>query len=176
MLWLSRPPVLRWLGAGCLVLVAAWSEFSPPPTMTATFLITDVAVGTPLAPEHVEERTVPATMDLETIEPAGFATTDLTSGDPLLASMATEVSTPAGWMVIEAPVPAHARPGNEATGVILDDGSAPIEFAALVMETGGSDPFGGSIGTLAVPPEWMAAAAAAAAGGRLVVGVEAAGR
>lgn len=175
MLWLERPPVLRWIGAALLVLVAAWSELAPPPTTPAVFLTTDVAVGTPLDDSHVTRRQVPRGA-VETVEPVGVAAADLRAGDPLVASMVAEASIPAGWVLIEAPVPAHAAPGSEATGVIVGDGAAPVEFPALVVAAGAGDPFGGSTGTLAVPAEWIGPAAAASAAGRLVVGVQAATR
>lgn len=170
MLWLARPPYLRWTAAALLVLVAAWSEFSPPPTTTLTFLAVDVAAGTPLDESHVVRRRVPAA-DITTVEPTGIAAVDLEVGDPLLASLLTDVAVPPGWNVIEAPVPDHAVPGSDATAIILAEGSAPIEFPALVVSASGAGPFGEGSGSLAVSAEWTAAAAAAAAEGRLVIGV-----
>ncbi|MFP3913412.1 MAG: SAF domain-containing protein [Actinomycetota bacterium] len=171
MLWLERPPLVRWLGAAALVAVAAWSELAPPATTTANYLTRDIPAGTSLTPEHVEERRVP-TGAVDTVEPSGVAATDLAAGDPLVASMITRVAVPAGWMVIEAPVPAHASPGAHATAVILEDGSAPVEFPSLVVRVEDADPLGGASGTLAVPPEWLGPAAAASAEGRLLIGVE----
>lgn len=170
MLWLARPPYLRWAVAVLLVMLAAWSELSPPPTTTLTFLAVDVAAGTLLDESLVVRRRNPET-EIDTVDPVGVAAVDLEAGDPLLDSMVTEVMVPAGWNVIEAPVPDHSVPGAPATGVILVDGSAPIEFPAVVVGSSGSDPFGGADGRLAVSPEWTAAAAAAAAEGRLVIGV-----
>lgn len=170
MLWLARPPYLRWAAAALLVALAAWSELSPPPTTTLTFLATDVAAGTEIEESHILRRRVP-TSDIATVEPNGVAALDLKAGDPLLATMITDVAVPPGWNVIQAPVPDGAGPGAVATGVILTDGSAPIEFPALVVSSSGSDPFGAATGRLAVSPEWTAAAAAAAAEARLVIGV-----
>ncbi|HEX2153106.1 MAG TPA: SAF domain-containing protein [Acidimicrobiia bacterium] len=175
MLWLERPPIIRWVAAGCLVAVAAWSELAPPPTTSMAFLVSDVAAGTRLGPEHVEYRTVPAA-PIQTIEPRGVAAADLKEGDPLVASMVTEPVIPSGWLLIEAPVPAHVGPGSAATGIILGESSAPVEFDARVLEAGGEDAFGSQVGVVAVPPEWVGAAAAAAAENRLVIGVETAGR
>jgi hypothetical protein len=151
-------------------MLAGWSEFSPPPTTTLTFLAVDVAAGTPLEESLVVRRRIPET-DITTVDPVGVAAVDLETGDPLLGNMVTEVAVPTGWNVIEAPVPDHAVPGAAATAVILADGSAPIEFPALVVRSSGSDPFGEAGGSLAVSPEWTAVAAAAAAEGRLVIGV-----
>lgn len=174
-LWLDRPPIVRWVAAASLVAVAAWSELAPPPTVSLAFLVADVAAGTPLGPEHVEYRTVPDG-SIETVEPSGVATTDLWTGDPLVASMVTEPVIPPDWLVIEAPIPSHAPPGASATAIILGDGSAPVEFEATVVHRGSDDPFGTGIGALAVPAEWVGQAAAATAEGRLVIGVEASGR
>src|SRR5690606_21475353 len=173
-LWLERPPVLRWAAAALLVLAAAWSEFAPQPTVPAVFLATDVEIGTPLDESHVTRRRVPAGV-VDTIEPSGVAAVDLHAGEPLVYSMVATAPIPSGWLLIEAPVPGHAPPGAEATGVILGgEGATPVEFPALVIDAAGDDPFGGSLGTLAVPPEWIGAAAAASASGRLVIGVQAA--
>lgn len=171
-LWLERPPLLRWLGAGILVAVAAWSELAPPPHSSAYFLVENVAAGTPLGSEHVEARPVPAGT-LQTVAPRGMAAVDLVSGDPLVASLMTEVSVPSGWVVIEGPVPSHALPGASATAILVGDGAAPVEFPALVVGRGESDPLSGNSGTLAVPGEWIGPAAAAVTEGRLVIGVAA---
>lgn len=173
MLWLARPPYLRWTAAGLLVAVAAWSEFSPPPTTTVTLLAVEVRAGTPLDESHVVRRRIPAT-DIITVDPHGVAAVDLQAGDPLLATMVTDVDVPTGWNVIEAAVPEHAVPGAAATAIILSDGKPPIELPAVVVSTSGGDPFGDASGSLAVSPEWTAAAAAAAAEGRLVIGVRSA--
>lgn len=171
MLWLDRPPLLRWAGAAVLVLAAAWSELAPPPTTTARFLAEDVAVGTPLEDHHVERRSVPAGV-VSTVEPRGFAATHLRAGDPLVESMVVEAVVPSGWVVIEAPVPPHAAPGRAATAVVVEAGTAPIEIPAQVVGRASADSFGSASGTIAVPEEWIGPAAAASAEGRLVIGVD----
>lgn len=177
MLWLERPPILRWAGALLLVLVAGWSEFAPPPATTMAFLATDVAAGTRITEDLIERRRVTAPGFI-TVEPGGVAVTDLRAGDPLVASMIAATTIPDGWLLIAAPLPHHARPGTPATGVILPEGDAaePAQFPALVVESGSTEPFGEATGTLAVPEQWLGRAAAAAASGRLMVGVEATAR
>lgn len=174
-LWLDRPPFLRWLAAVLLVIVAAWSELAPSPTTRSAFLVADVAAGTPLEDHHVELRSVPVGV-VATVEPTGVAATDLRAGDPLVGSMVAEVVVPPGWVVIETAVPAHASPGASATAIIVGEGSAPIELPAVVVGASRSDPFGEASGTLAVPGEWTGPAATAAAEGRLVIGVESGGQ
>lgn len=175
MLWLARPPLLRWLAAAVLVLIAAWTELAPPPASEQFFLTEDVPAGTPLEPHHVERRTV-ANGVIDTVEPSGVAATDLRAGDPLLASMSTDTIVPEGWVIIEAAVPAHASPGAGATAIILGRESAPVQFPAVVVRQGGSDPFEGGQGVIAVPPDWTGPAAGASAEGRLVIGVQTSGR
>lgn len=175
MLWLENPPYLRWLAAVCLVLLAAWSEFTPPATESANYLAVDVAAGTTLGPELIRERRV-LVGTVETVDPDGVAVTDLSAGEPLVASMVTDVVVPPGWMLIDAPVPAGTSPGTPARAVIRSDGSAPMEVEALVIRAEANDPFETTSGVVAVPAEWMAVAATAAAEGRMVMGVAAGGR
>ena len=175
MLWLSRPPFLRWLAAAVVIAFAAWTEFAPRPFSEIAVLNQDVAAGTPLTDEMVDTRRMPDP-GFATVEPHGIAATGLNAGDPLLASMLTEIAVPPGWVALEAALPSGAWPGARATGVILaaEPGQATETFPAVIVETG-NDAFGTGTGSVAVPPEWIAAAGAAAAGGRLVIGVELAG-
>lgn len=177
MLWLERPPLVRWTAAACLVAVSAWFEFGPPPSSTMTFLAVDVTAGTPLT-ESVVERRPAVGAGFATAEPTGVAIADLDAGDPLIASMIAKVSVPDGWLVIGVPLPHYALPGMSATAIILPDEprEAPIPVPALVVEVGSTDPFGGETGALALPPEWLGEAAAAVGGGRLVIGVDASAR
>jgi len=176
-LWLERPPILRWAGALLLVIVAAWAEFAPTPATTMAFLSADVTAGTPITEDLIERRPV-TSPGFATVEPEGVAAADLDAGDPLVASMIAATTIPDGWLLMAATLPHHARPGTPATGVILPEGGAgePTQFPALVIESGSADPFGEATGTLAVPAEWLGRAAAAVGAGRLMVGVEASAR
>ena len=176
MLWLSRPPFLRWLAAAAVIAIAAWSEFAPQPVSEIAVLNRDIAAGTPLTDEMVDVRRMPDP-GFSTVEPHGIAATSLRAGDPLIASMLTEIAVPSGWVALDAELPSGARPGAQATGVILaaEAGQATETFPAVIVEASNDDAFGTGTGTVAVPPEWIAAAGAAAAGGRLVIGVELAG-
>lgn len=174
-LWLDRPPLIRWTAAALLVAVAAWGEFSPAPTEDHAFLSVDVPAGSVLTADHVEYRRLPLGT-VSTVDPNGVAATDLRAGDPLVASMITDFAVPPGWVVIDAPVPSHAAPGMDATVVIVDEGTPPIEFGAVVAHRADPDPFGSGGGALALPPEWTATAAAAVASGNLIVGITPVGR
>jgi hypothetical protein len=172
MLWLSRPPLLRWTAALCLVSAAAWVEFAPRPTVDVAFLAVDVGAGEPITPDVVEFRAVPDP-GFSHHRGDGFATMNLRAGDPLLPAMVTTVSVPPGWLVIEAPLPGSPIPGSQATAVILPEtpGQAPTTVAAIVLSAPGPDPFGATTGTVAIAPAHIAEAAAASASGRLVIGV-----
>lgn len=150
--------------------IALWMEFTPEPTVELLVLTDDVAAGTPLEPEHVRTTRVQDT-GIATVEPEGVAATDLKAGDPLIASVVTQVAIPSGWVVIEAPVPVHAPPGAAATAVVVSSLEAPVTFQAMVTTGAGEDTFGPGTGTIAIPAEWVAVAAAAAARGELVIGV-----
>ncbi|MGA7270051.1 MAG: SAF domain-containing protein [Acidimicrobiia bacterium] len=172
MLWLQPPPLLRWLAAGLLIAAAAWSEFAPESGVEITVVSRDVAAGAALGPEMVETLRMPDP-GFETAAPHGVAMIDLRAGDPLLPTMVSEVSIPAGWVIIDAHLPERARPGQAAVAVVTTagDGVQPVEFPAMVVEAGTSDAFGTETGAIAVPPEWVALAGQAVAEGRLVVGV-----
>lgn len=170
MLWLERPPILRWLAATALVVVTAWVELAPPAGVPHYFLAHDVAAGTPLNASMVEVKYVPAP-PFETVPAGGMAIVDLRKGDPLTPSVISEVVVPPDWVLIAAPLPDHAVAGAAATGLILDPDATPLQFPAVVVAAGGDDPFGPGGGTLAVPPDWLSRAAAAVAEDRLVVGI-----
>lgn len=175
MLWLERPPFLRWLAATLVAAVAVALELSPPPTEEAAFLAVDVPAGTALDETMVTYRRLPVGA-LATVAPTGFAAVDLAAGDPLIASVVTDVSVPGQWVVLEAPLPAHARPGDRAIGVVVGPGAPPLEFPALVVAPAVADAFGAGLGTIAVPADWLSVSAGAVADGRLVIGVESASR
>ncbi|CAN5768061.1 hypothetical protein BH23ACT5_BH23ACT5_02460 [soil metagenome] len=172
MLWLSRPPLVRWAAALCLVVVAVWVEFAPNPSVEVPFLTADVRAGEPITPDVVEWRPV-ADPGFSPYPGEGFAVVDLRSGDPLLASMVTAISVPPGWLVIDATLPGSPVPGSAATAVVLPavPGQALLTIPGIVVSGASADPFSGAGGTLAVSPNDVAEAAAAAATGRLVVGV-----
>ncbi|HZD04861.1 MAG TPA: hypothetical protein VE173_08080, partial [Longimicrobiales bacterium] len=153
MLWLERPPLARWVGAALLVAVAAWSELAPPPRLEARFLVEDVAAGTPLTSAMVETRLIGAP-GVATVLPHGVAATDLEAGDPLTASMITDVAVPPGWLLVDADLPRPAHPGAAATAVVVPaaGGGASEQFPALVVDTPAGDPFD-SEGHQSHPPE-----------------------
>lgn len=175
MVWLERPPLLRWLAAALFLAVTAWMEFAPGPEVSMVVLAQDVPAGTRLAEEHVDRVGVRAS-PFETVAPAGVAAVDLQAGDPLVASMITDVSVPRGWAAIEAPVPARASAGSWATVVTIDDSGATDEFTGLVVEGASSDPFGATVGLVAIPPERLAAALVASSQSRLHIGLVGADR
>lgn len=174
MLWLSRPPILRWCAALCLVVAAAWSEFSPPATVEVPFLTVDLPAGSPITADALTLRPMPAP-GLPPPPSGGVAAIDLRAGDPLVASMVATVAIPSGWFVIPAEVPPDAPPGATAIGVVLPDlpGLAPVSLEAIVVTGAPDDPFGPGSGSVAVPPASVALAAAASSSGRLVIGFQA---
>ncbi len=172
MLWLTRPPLLRWEAALCLVCVAAWTEFSPRPTVEIPFLAVDVEAGERLTPDVIQFRTVPDP-GFSPHRGDGFAATDLRAGDPLLPSMVATVAIPPGWMIVDAPLPGSPVPGSQAIAVVLSEtpGRPATTFSAVIVSGPGAEPFGAALGTVALPPAYLAEAAAAVASGRLVVAV-----
>jgi hypothetical protein len=171
-LWLERPPYLRWLAAAVLVTVAAWVELGPEPTMPVWFATDAIPAGTALTPDRFTRREV-AWVGSAPARPEGVASVDIAAGDPLVPSLRAEVVVPAGWMAVAAPLPPDAVTGSDATLVILPGvaGQAAAAVPALVLRPAGDDAFGNGSGTVAVPPDRVTEVLVAAADDRLAAAV-----
>jgi len=172
--WLQRPPVARYIAAALVLLLAAWIELRPTPTVLRPFTAIDVASGVTLDDSVIEWRTVPPGA-LPAIEPTGVAAVPIPAGTPLTgAVMADSIpGAPEGWWTMELEISPDATPGTELQLVVIpgpaEDPVSPIR--AIVVRPGGPGQTFGSErpGLVAVPPDRAADAAIAAAGGRLSV-------
>lgn len=176
MLWLSRPPYLRWIAIALAVAAAVWIEVRPVSTEQHPFADRDHAVGDPLS---VRWEDVPAGV-LEPVEPIGHAARPLRAGEPLLVSDVTDrpPAAPDGWWVVELELPFDAVVGAEIQLVTLPTpGVAPVTPIAGVVTSvriaDGTFGSGRPVGAVAVPPERAAEAAVAIAEDRISVLVRA---
>jgi hypothetical protein len=174
-LWLSRPPYLRWLGAAAILGLALWIELRPRAEVDHPFARFDLAAGSVVDEEAVEWRAVPGGV-LPPVELGGLALVNIPAGEPLSpALVATDlVEPPEGWWALEAPLPAGALPGGSVRLVLLPSPGAqgpPQVVEGEVMAGMPADPLnpGEPTGLVAIPAEAAAPAAAAVAEGRAVV-------
>ncbi|MDH5422237.1 MAG: SAF domain-containing protein [Acidimicrobiia bacterium] len=172
MYWFARPPWIRWTLSTCLLVAAFALEIRGPATADHWFATTDIPAGTPLTPDQFRTVQVPTGL-FPSIEPHGFARTEIYSGDPLLDGDVTDqsVRAPDDWWVIELPVPARLRVGQTVLLVVLDADTATTVGGLAVAVDPTRDPFGGTsaIGSIAVPSDAAAVVAAAAATGNVTV-------
>ena len=98
MLWLHRPPYLRWIGAVLLVLGALVLDLSERATVPHPFVAEEVTKGGPISADVVEWRDIPVgLLDAPLIDDA-VAARRLMPGEPILVtSIGTPYEVPEGW-------------------------------------------------------------------------------
>ncbi|GBE25751.1 MAG TPA: hypothetical protein ENG98_01945 [Actinobacteria bacterium] len=168
MLWLDRPPYLRWLAASTLVVLALGLEVSGPDLEPYPFVQRSIAAGEAVAVDDLEWRDVPVGILPEPSAVIGPAARKLEVGEPLIAGAVRAGSMiPDGWWVVPAPIPAAASPGVTVRLISVDDGFAVDGIvAASGVDTGFGDE---AIGAVAVPEEAAVRVSLAASSNRLVV-------
>ena len=172
MLWISRPPYVRWALISLLILVSLWLELRPESTVTHPFLTRDLIRGEPVE-SSVEWRDI-AHGVLEPVPGTGFADRPLTAGQPLLRGDTTDVpmAVPPGWWLVDVAVPAEAAVGSQIQLVILPaPGHRPTPpIGGVVTGVRPADFEGdGLVGAVAFPPDRAATAAVAIAEKRVSV-------
>ena len=175
-LWIARPPYVRWTLIGLLVLVSLWLELRPSATVTHPFLTRDL-IGGESVENALEWREI-AQGVLEPVPGTGFADRRLTAGQPLLHGDTTDVAmvVPPGWWLVDVVVPAEATAGTHVQLVVLPSpGHRPIPpIGGLVTGIRPADyESDGLIGSVAFPPDRAATAAVAIAEKRVSVLVQA---
>ncbi|MDX1469590.1 MAG: hypothetical protein R3258_09630 [Acidimicrobiia bacterium] len=167
MLWLSRPPWARWIGAGLIVVAALWFELSPAANVEHPFATVDIDPGQLINAGNTEMRHVPSGL-LENVEIGQAAGRKIESGEPILASdvRPVEPDVPKGWWVVAASLPRGARTGDHVQVLMLDSGLAA---PGIVIAEGSDDPFDSFSGAIAIHPDHASDVAAAAVEGRIAV-------
>ena len=101
MLWLTRPPYLRWSLVALLVVASLWVEIRPTSSVTHPYLAHDLARGEAVE-GALEWRTVAGGV-LEPVMGTGFADRDLVASQPLLPGDTTDapITVPPGWWLLD---------------------------------------------------------------------------
>lgn len=167
MLWLQAPPWGKWIAAVAMVSLALWVELRPDPTVDHPFAVEDIAIGAVLDDTTTEMRRIPVGL-LDTVELGDVVVRPITAGAPVLGDdvRPSHAAIPSGWWTVATEIPPSAAPGAEVRLVLLDDGSTVEGVVATVAV---EDPFGTGLGSVAVPPEFVAEVATAQANGRVAV-------
>lgn len=170
MLWLSRPPFLRWFAAGAIVLGALAWDLSKRQSESFPFAATSIAAGTVITEELIEWTPVPQGSIPEPRLEGASATTDIDAGDPLTGSVLSHTTPlPEGWWSIPIDIP-NGIPIGAAIRVVLPDGSAAT---GVVTQPASNDGFGvPSPGTVGFPQAIADIVAQLASTGSLVILVE----
>lgn len=167
MLWLLPVPWTRRVLAAAIAAAALWVELRPDPTVEHPFAAVDIEAGETVGPSNTTRVRVPAGV-LPEVGSEGVAARRVVAGEPILPSvLGPDVDqAPAGWVVIEMPVPRGAGVGDEAVIVLADTGDV---IDALIWSTTSDDPLDSGSGSVAVAPGHAAKVALSAAEGRAVV-------
>ncbi len=173
---MTHPPYLRWTLVGLLIAVSLWVELRPESITTHPYLTRDVPRGESLE-GATEPRRLPAGV-LDPVAETGYASRDLTAGQPLLAGDLTPsaIIVPPGWWVLDVPVPAATSAGTNIQLVILPSagGTSPEPIAGLVTAVRADEYESDEVmGSVAFPPERAATAAVAIAEDKVSVLTEA---
>ena len=120
MLWLSRPPYLRWLGAVAILGAGSLDRGPTPAEVEHPYARIDLPAGSVVDEENVEWRRVPGGV-LPPVELGGLALVDIPAGQPLSpALVATDsIEPPENWWALEVPLPPGALPGGAVRLVLL---------------------------------------------------------
>ncbi|VAV91468.1 hypothetical protein MNBD_ACTINO01-1548 [hydrothermal vent metagenome] len=170
MLWLARPPYLRWFAAGAILLAALSWDLSKRQTEPYPFAAQTITRGEPLGDDNIEWREVRVGVFPVVDLTDASARVDIIGGTPICASVISRaVPLPSGWWSIPIDLPA-GTPEGAAVRVLAPDGQAII---GIVVRPATRDTFGSvEAGTVGFPPASADTVARMLARGDLVVLVE----
>lgn len=167
MLWLGRPPYLRWFAAAALIVAALTWDLSKRATEPFPFAAADLKRGQAITSDDVEWRQVPVgSMLLPPLENA-TASVAIVAGDPLVISLLSASSPiPLNSWAVPVPLPTGAVRGTSVNLVFSDGTDVP----GVIIQPATEDSLGfTSEGLVAVEDVAANAVALAAANGDLVV-------
>jgi len=170
MLWLSRPPYLRWFAAVAIVLAAFVWDLSGRQTARYPFASADLAPGTALSDSTIEWKSAPSGVFPIPDLSSAATSTAIAKGDPITRSvLSSSISIPDGWWSVPIALP-QATVSGATIRVVFPDGNG---VSGVVVQAAKSDNFG-SLGTatVAFPSGAAELVAQIAALGELVVLIE----
>jgi len=169
-LWFSRPPYLRWLAAGAIVLAALAWDLSKRQSEPFPFAAVSISAGTAITDDLIEWKALPVGAIPAPLLSGVSATADIDAGDPFTRSVLSQTPPlPAGWWSIPIDIP-NGTPVGATIRVVLPDGSAAT---GVVTQPASNDGFGvPSPGAVGFPQAVADAVAQLASSGNLVILVE----
>lgn len=170
MFWLSRPPYLRWIAGGLLIVGSLVVEFRPSRTVPHPFAAVAIDTGEEISTGDVSWKQVPKGL-LPAVRLPVIASHRLEPGEPVLPSAAADGSdVPEGWLALELPVPGVAVPGQPVKVVIAAPYEGdPSSTSGIVISRGSDDGFGQATAMVAIPAETASAVAVGLNEGRVIV-------
>ncbi len=167
-LWLHRPPYLRWIAAALLVLGAVALDLTQRATEPYPFVAAPIERGQPIDGETITWRDIP--VGLLTAPPleGAVASHRLEAGEPVLASSVGSVTdVPADWWSVPMVLPDGVAAGALIRVVTVDP---PLTVDGIVVSVSSGDAFTpGNSGLVAVPEAASSRVAAAAIAGTATV-------
>jgi hypothetical protein len=166
--WLTRPPLLRWLAAAAIVVIAAYTDLRGTATERYPFVAAIVPTGASVA-DAIQWREVPVGLLPEAGDAAGHAVRRLDAGEPLTAAATANDGpvVPSGWWSIAVPLPPSAAAGGRVRLVSAEEG---LDVEGVIVEAAALGAFATTTeGLVAVPPATAAPVAQAVSRGALVV-------
>lgn len=175
MLWLSRPPYLRWATITLIVALSLWADFGPRPGVDHPFAAADVEAGQEIGDGEVEWRRLPHGL-LPTVSLPAVAGVPVRAGEPLRPSDLSTggVPVPEGWWAVEVEVPRGTPDGTEVRLTVTDlvVGTTEVVPGIVTQVVEAESAFvDGSTALVAVPEEHVGSVASARIEGRLGVAV-----
>ncbi len=167
-LWLERPPYLRWLAAGLLLVAGLYLDLADRATEPYPFTVVAVGAGDAVDDAMIEWREVPVGLLGPPAAPGGAAVRSLDPGDPLTASTLTAAAVvPPGWWSVPMERPESVAAGSRVRLISADP---PLDAEGVVTAPPTRDTFSVvSPGLVAVPADQAASAAQASQRGTLTV-------
>jgi hypothetical protein len=161
---MRRPPYLRWIAAGTVLLVGLLVETRAAPTVRYPFAEAPIAAGAAID-DAIVWREIPLDMLPEWPGAvAGIAVTGVAANDPILPSQIGGLRIPVDWWAVALPLPSPVAAGTHIRVVLLD--GTIIEGITLegAIDTGFE-----TTGTVAFAPTDAPLVAQAASNDALVV-------
>lgn len=167
MLWLQRPPLVKWIAVGLISCMALWLEVRPDPVVDHPFAIAEIAPGEAVGPHNTETKRVPTGL-FEQPSEGDVALRRIPKGSPIVSSVIgpAEAAIPEGRWIVAVEIPPGAGVGDRVRVILLDSGTA---VDGIVTSVASDDPLTALQGGVAVEASRAPDVAVAAANGRVSV-------